>query len=59
MMPLMVLRVVSFPPTISSTRLPMNSSGLIWFIAGEWIIIEMRSLPGSLSIVRSIQIVWK
>jgi hypothetical protein len=45
--PLIVLRVVSLPPTISSTRLPMNSSGLIWFIAGEWIIIEMRSPVGS------------
>ena len=59
MMPLMVLRVVSLPPTISSTRLPMNSSGRIWFIASEWIIIEMRSLPGSASIVRSIHSDWK
>jgi len=46
--PVMVLRVVSLPPTISSTRFPIYSIGDMFFVASEWIIMEMRSGRGSL-----------
>jgi hypothetical protein len=42
----MLLRVVSLPPTISSTRLPMYSSGVMLRVAGPWASMLTRSLRG-------------
>ena len=41
-------------PTISSTRLPRYSCGVMFFVASEWIIMEIRSGRGSL-LARSFQ----
>ena len=42
----MVLRVVSLPPTVSSTTLPKNSRGSMFRVAGLCAIIEIRSPVG-------------
>ena len=42
----MELRVVSLPPTISSTQFPMNSIGSMFRVASPCASIEIRSEPG-------------
>ena len=46
--PLMELRVVSLPPTISRVRLPRNSAGSStrFFVASPCASMEIRSKPG-------------
>ena len=44
--PLMVLRVVSLPPTISRMMLPIKLSGSMCRVASLCAIIEIRSLRG-------------
>ena len=48
----MLLRVVSLPPTISSTRLPMYSIGGMLRVAAPWASIDTRSVRGG-SLMRS------
>jgi hypothetical protein len=43
--PLIELRVVSLPPTISSTQFPMNSIGSMFRVASPCASIEIRSEP--------------
>ena len=46
--PLMLLRVVSLPPTMSSITLPSSSCGSMLLVAGSWARSEIRSnLAGS------------
>ena len=52
--PVMELRVVSLPPTISSTRLPRNSSGPMLRVASPCASIETRSVRGG-ALTRSFQ----
>ena len=44
--PVIELRVVSLPPTISSAKLPMNSRIGMAFVASACAIIEIRSNLG-------------
>ena len=44
--PVMELRVVSLPPTISSTRLPMYSRGDMFRVEAPWASIDTRSVRG-------------
>ncbi|MEJ0065170.1 MAG: hypothetical protein WDM85_06750 [Caulobacteraceae bacterium] len=46
MLPEMVLRVVSLPPTISSTTLPRYSSTEMSLVCGLCASMEIRSLAG-------------
>ena len=48
--PLIELRVVSLPPTISSPKLPMNSRASMFRVAAECAIIEIRSKGGGAAI---------
>ena len=52
--PLMVLRVVSLPPTISRMMLPIRLSGSMCRVASLCAIIEIRSFRGS-ALTRSFQ----
>ena len=45
--PVIELRVVSLPPTISSTIMPRNSCAGMFAVAGECASIEIRSGPGA------------